>query len=400
MDMNNMASRFATQYGGALPITPPMPSFGAAPVEMPIQPQVPVQAPMQEPTYSTPEGEFVGPKAPSKEDLDFAKRQSEFQRMQKKFGFNSEGIIQEGKYAGERWYGPETKAWVRGYGIENIRKKPELMQELEWRAKNEARRYSGLEEIPMPTQQNNSVIPQTPEEKQEFLRHVTYTGMLPNGQKAAPELVVQGTAQEFPDHSKRAMEREAMTQKENQRKQAEYQALQNTIRYAKPMLQSIEEAKKILTEKGNLASGVWANKLMPSWNQAYQDLHGNFESIGGSLLADSVKALRETSPNGTLGIRLTEKEIMKEIQRMGPQAMSVSPEMNLKTLDRLEKMTRDTLNYANERLATYKNYKPAGNTETQKQEQSAMPAQSTAAPAAPKRYRYNPQTGNLEPIGG
>ena len=149
MDMNNLVNRFAAQYGGnmpsfggAMPVIDQGPSFGAAPVEMPIQ--------LQEPTYSTPEGEFVGPKKPTREEMDFAKRQAEFKRMQEKFGFNEDGIIQEGKYAGERWYGPETKAWVRSYGIENIRKKPELMQELEYKARNEARKYAGLEPLPEP----------------------------------------------------------------------------------------------------------------------------------------------------------------------------------------------------------------------------------------------------------
>lgn len=158
MDMNNLVNRFASQYGGnmpsfggAMPVMEQGPSFGAAPVEMPVQ--------SQEPTFSTPEGEFVGPKKPTREEMDFAKRQAEFKRMQEKFGFNEDGIIQEGKYAGERWYGPETKAWVRGYGIENIRKKPELMQELEYKARNEARRYSGLDPIEMPTKTDTSVNP-------------------------------------------------------------------------------------------------------------------------------------------------------------------------------------------------------------------------------------------------
>lgn len=383
MDMNNLVNRFAAQYGGNMPsfggVMPVMeqgPSFGAAPVEMPVQ--------SQEPTYSTPEGEFVGPKKPTREEMDFAKRQAEFKRMQEKFGFNEDGIIQEGKYAGERWYGPETKAWVRGYGIENIRKKPELMQELEYKARNEARRYAGLEEIPMPTVKTDMSFPQTQEEQDAFFRHIAMTGTFPNGQKAPSEMITMAGARAFPDVSKRAMDRETFEQKKVQREQAETQALQNTVRYAEPMLGSIRNAKKILEEKGNLAAGVWANKLFPSYNQSYQDLKANLDAIGGSLLADSVKALRETSPNGTLGLRLTEKEILKEIQRMGPQAMEASPEQLLETLNRLEQMTTDSLNYAKGRLG--------GEKKKTEQQTPAQPASSS-----PKRFKF---TANGDLIGG
>jgi len=386
MDINNI-NRFVSQYagnlplyGGALPVQNEA-AFGAMPVKPPVQP---IQAP--EPEYIETEKEFVGPV----DDKAFRTRRDEYNKIKAQIGLDDDGRVIAGEWAGKQYYGPEAKTWINNHGTwDNVKKNQKLLDELDIVARNEARKYSGLELLPMPAEKTDMAFPQTQEEQDAFFRHIAMTGTFPNGQKAPSEMVTMAGARAFPDVSKRAMDRETFEQKKTQREQAENQALQNTIRYAEPMLGSIRNAKKILEDKGNLAAGVWANKLLPSWNQSYQDLKANLDAIGGSLLADSVKALRETSPNGTLGLRLTEKEILKEIQRMGPQAMEASPEQLLETLNRLEQMTTDSLNYAKTRLN--------GGKEKEQSKTQEQPKQPAAAPAAPKRFKF---TANGDLIGG
>ena len=111
--------------------------------------------------------------------------------------------------------------------------------------------------------------------------------------------------------------------------------LENTIRYGHETLEAIADAEKLLKRHSRLASGALATNLAPQWNQYHQDLKAHLDTIGGSLLAESVKLLRESSPDGSLGMRLTEKEIFKEIQRFGALTEKASPEVLLKSLNRI-----------------------------------------------------------------
>lgn len=370
--MNPLQDAVANRLGGSTvwqdAMKPQLPDFGAIPDIS----QIPASAPAP----ATP--------SPVPSDNPEIKR---FMEGRKSGLYDENGLRKDGKM----FRGPEAMLFVaENGGKEHVLKDKNLSAQLNQITIDENRRLGGLEPLPRKKQEVN--LPETPDEEAAFFRNVALTGLLPNGQKAPSELITAAVASAFPNLSKRAMDRETFDQKAQQRTQAEQQALQNTIRYAEPMLGSIRNAKKILESKGNLAAGVFANKLFPSWNQSYQDLKANLDAIGGSLLADSVKALRETSPNGTLGLRLTEKEILKEIQRMGPQAMEASPEQLLETLNRLEQMTTDSLNYAKGRLNGGKDKAQA---QKQEQEQSSMPAQP--ASSAPKRFKF---TANGDLIGG
>ena len=110
--------------------------------------------------------------------------------------------------------------------------------------------------------------------------------------------------------------------------------LRNAVTYGNEMVSNIDRLFNHLQKNPNLGAGLIAEKI--PFNQPYRDTERLMDALKGSLLAESVKLLR--AENGTLGMRLTEKEILTEIQRFGALGPDASPKVIMDTLNHLSQL--------------------------------------------------------------
>lgn len=293
---------------------PEMPDFWAVPdadlvaaVRQPTAPAAPVQ--------------------PSPADLE----RQEYMGLLKAGQIDENGMAKNGKM----YRGPKAREFAALHGgWEPVLKDKDLAQQLNRITMNENRAFAGLEALPEAVVQGPK-IPESDEERAAVLQHVALTGQYPDGRKAPSEIVQIAGAQVFPEGSKRAADMEKAQRAREKARQAKLKAMQLDFQFLPAAFDALKQSERILNEKGLLAAGRAAGWLPRGLDQDREDLKNYLNSIGAEELKKNVEALRSTSENGTLGMRLTQEEIMKEIQRAGPLTVDTSPETLLRTVRNL-----------------------------------------------------------------
>ena len=288
---------------------PEMPDFGA----LPDVSAMPVAAP--------------APAAPVQENPAM-KRYAE---LRKAGQIDENGLGREGKM----FRGPQARLFVaQNGGRDHVLKDKDLSARLNQITIAENRELGGLPPLPEPAAQGPK-IPESDDEKSAVLQHVALTGQYPDGRKAPAEIVQIAGSRVFPEGSKRAADMEKAQRAREKARQAKLKAMQLDFQFLPAAFDALKQSERILNEKGLLAAGRAAGWLPRGLDQDREDLKNYLNSIGAEELKKNVEALRSTSENGTLGMRLTQEEIMKEIQRAGPLTVDTSPETLLRTVRNL-----------------------------------------------------------------
>lgn len=204
----------------------------------------------------------------------------------------------------------------------------------------------------------------------------------------AGRLVSQEPIPGGPAERKIAEEQAAAQEAEREAQRAAENQAQNEGTRSSVVQQTTSEIRNLLDQGGtfNLPEvGVIGSRLT-GVNQEAADMAGMLDTLKGMVAFDRLDKLRQASATGSSGLgQVTEREISLLAAQLGALDQTLSPDRIRTTLDTVENVFGKLSPGAQQYLMGQQDNLPQGDGA------ATLPASS-----APKRLRFNPETGELE----
>lgn len=312
MDMNTMAQRFATTYGGAMPIAPEMPSFGAMPPQAPSQTIVPqMERPAPAPVQPAPSV----PSVPDGYDPDEWEQEKKDYAAAIKGGYiNKRGVSKDGKM----WRGPKSLEYYATHGQDAIFKNANDLSEWNRITFEENRRLAGLPDIqPQQPQQPAQVLSpygEVPEDRkkngidQELWDRAN--SIMRGKEKGSADDSKWAQQIVTPQYSEREYKRQGLEDKRKAAEQAQMERIRSVqeqadrgYAYANKLLENLDDG--VLPETGGTGMVL---SYVPG-TDAYRFAQ-NLKTLKGMIAYGGLLGAKAGSPNGASGFgALSEKEL-------------------------------------------------------------------------------------------